>query len=233
MDEQNEISKKDEQLLRIAALACLEREEEEDQSFASSPDYVPVDPAWVAGMTRRLSHKAGKKKKHIRLRRVVALAAIMVLVLGAATVSADPKGFAELFADDHRQYSAFTENKGVVLEKPQKWESELYPTWAPEGFSVGSVLWEKDVGRLTLTNDNTNKTIVYTIYKDDPFNSANTEELYPVEITVFGQICVAYLDGEGERATFSIKKDNETISIDGAITLQELEHFVENIKNLK
>lgn len=233
MDEQNEISKKDEQLLRIAALACLEREEEEDQSFASSPDYVPVDPAWVAGMTRRLSHKAGKKKKHIRLRRVVALAAIMVLVLGAATVSADPKGFAELFADDHRQYSAMRGDSGVVLEKPETWKSKEYPTWAPKGFYISETGNRNKMEAMTLRHKETGKTIVFTVLQGSPVGYANTEGMDSYEIEILGQKQLVYIDKQGVRRNLTIVNGEDTIFIDGAITAQELERFVENIKNLK
>lgn len=233
MDEQNGISKKDEQLLRIAALACLEREEEEDQSFASSPDYVPVDPAWVAGMTRRLSHKAGKKKKHIRLRRVVALAAIMVLVLGAATVSADPKGFAELFADDHRQYSTVWGDSGVVLEKPDGWKSKEYPTWAPKGFYISGVMDKNKVEAMTLRHKETGKTIVFSVHQEVPVNYANTEELESYEVSIAGQTQTVYTDKDGKRLCLTIVNGGDTIFIDGAITVEELGYFVENIKNLK
>lgn len=222
---------REERLLKFAALAGQEREDQEYEAFLRSDEYVPPDEAWMKKVTSELRRPPKRRLVHWRKLVVMAAAIVVLLCAGVGTAIANPKALANLFSQDYDRYSQVRVDDGVVLEKPEGWESEYYPTWAPKGFSITNIVEGKEVCNLTLLNRE-DKNIEFTVYESPPHGFTNTEKLVSISLKIFGEEHIAYLSEDGRRILLAIEANGKTIVIDGQITAEEMVEFAENIKNI-
>lgn len=223
---------REERLLKFAALAGQEREDQEYEAFLRSDEYVPPDDAWMEKVTSEL--RRPPKRRLVRWKKLVVMAAAIIVLLcaGVGTAIANPKALANLFSQDYDRYSQVRVDDGVVLEKPEGWESEYYPTWAPEGFSVVDILETGDLHAITLGNK-ASQQIIFSILKDRRYGFPNTEELINIPVTILGEEYTAYLNEQGTRVLIIVPEDDCSIVIDGEITVEELVKIAEKVENLK
>lgn len=222
---------REERLLKFAALAGQEQEDKEYEAFLRSDEYVPPDEAWMKKVTGELRRPARHRPVHWRKLVVMAASIVVLLCAGVGTAIANPKALANLFSQDYERYSQVRVDDGVVLEKPEGWESEYYPTWAPEGFSISNIVAGKEVCSITLINKE-DKNIEFTVYESTPRGFANTENLISISLEIFGKDHAAYLSEDGRRILLVIEANSKTIVIDGQITAEEMGRFAENIQNI-
>ena len=222
---------REERLLKFAALAGQEQEDKEYEAFLRSDEYVPPDEAWMKKVTGELRRPARHRPVHWRKLVVMAASIIVLLCAGVGTAIANPKALANLFSQDYERYSQVRVDDGVVLEKPEGWESEYYPTWAPEGFHIEDINIFDDTNSIKLTNHDGTKVITFSIGAENNFS--NTENLEPIEITIAGENLTAFTSTDNTRKLIKIAANDGTIVIDGQLTLRELENMVENIENLR
>lgn len=219
---------REERLLNLAAMACQAQEDEDFEAFRNSDEYVPPDPEWLEKMEKELRTPP---KRRIPLVRYLVAAALVAVVALMVSVSANPKGLGRTTNQDYSRYSQVSLDDGVVLEKPEGWQSEYYPTWAPSGFSVLQVLNDSNLHIIILSNKK-NEQITFSVFEKGKNGFPNTEELTPLELEIFGEKYTAYLSEDGMRAFITTKKNDSTIMVDGEITPEELVKIAENIKNI-
>lgn len=219
---------REERLLNLAAMACQAQEDEDFEAFLNSDEYVPPDPEWVEKMEKELRTPP---KRRIPLVRYLVAAALVAVIALMVSVSANPKGLGRTNNQDYSRYSQVSLDDGVVLEKPESWQSEYYPTWAPSGFSVANVLETGDLHSITLSSK-TNQQIDFSVLENRKYGFPNTEDLTNFSVTIFGEEHTAYLSEDGLRVVLIIKEDISSIVIDGEITPEELVKIAENIKNI-
>ena len=224
---------REERLLKFAALAGQEQEDKEYEAFLRSDEYVPPDEAWMKKVTGELRRPPKRRPVHWKKLVVMAAAIVVLLCAGVGTAIANPKALANLFSQDYERYSQVRVDDGVVLEKPEGWESEYYPTWAPEGFHIEDVSQTDSLQAITLLNNATNKKIWFYIAKNEKDAYPNTEKLQEIEITVFGEKKKAYVSEDGKTRQTVIKVDRGFIMVSGELTKEELETMIENIENLR
>lgn len=224
---------REERLLKFAALAGQEQEDKEYEAFLRSDEYVPPDEAWMKKVTGELRRPARHRPVHWRKLVVMAASIIVLLCAGVGTAIANPKALANLFSQDYERYSQVRVDDGVVLEKPEGWESEYYPTWAPEGFHIEEVTPGNSLLVMMLLNSETNKEIWFSVAEKERDGYPNTEELEEIEITVFGEKKKAYISQDGKTRQAVIKVDRGSIMVSGELTKEELETMIENIENLR
>lgn len=223
---------REERLLKFAALAGQEREDQEYEAFLRSDEYVPPDDAWMEKVTSEL--RRPPKRRLVRWKKLVVMAAAIIVLLcaGVGTAIANPKALANLFSQDYDRYSQVRVDDGVVLEKPEGWESEYYPTWAPNGFHIEEVFERGDFHNITLLNRE-NKQLEFTVYDNGIYKFPNTETLDPFPINIFEKEYIAYLSEDGRKILLAIEQVDCAIVTNGEITPEELVEFAENIKNLR
>ena len=224
---------REERLLKFAALAGQEREDQEYEAFLRSDEYVPPDEAWMKKVTSELRRPPNRRLVHWRKLVVMAAAIVVLLCAGVGTAIANPKALANLFSQDYDRYSQVRVDAGVVLEKPEGWESEYYPTWAPKGFHIEEISQTDSLQAITLLNSATNKKIWFYVAENEKDAYPNTEELEETEITVFGEKKKAYISEDGKTRQTVIKLDKGSVMVSGELTKEELEVMIENIKNLR
>ncbi|WP_418454136.1 DUF4367 domain-containing protein [Allofournierella sp.] len=224
---------REERLLKFAALAGQEREDQEYEAFLRSDEYVPPDEAWMKKVTSELRRPPNRRLVHWRKLVVMAAAIVVLLCAGVGTAIANPKALANLFSQDYDRYSQVRVDDGVVLEKPEGWESEYYPTWAPKGFHIEEISQTDSLQAITLLNSATNKKIWFYVAENEKDAYPNTEELEETEITVFGEKKKAYISEDGKTRQTVIKLDKGSVMVSGELTKEELEVMIENIKNLR
>lgn len=224
---------REERLLKFAALAGQEREDQEYEAFLRSDEYVPPDEAWMKKVTSELRRPPNRRLVHWRKLVVMAAAIVVLLCAGVGTAIANPKALANLFSQDYDRYSQVRVDDGVVLEKPEGWESEYYPTWAPEGFHIEDVTSGNSLLVMMLLNNVTEKEIWFSVAENETDGYPNTEELEEIEIAIFGEKKKAYVSKDGKIRQIVIKIDKGSVMISGELTKEELESMVENIKNLR
>ncbi len=224
---------REERLLKFAALAGQEREDQEYEAFLRSDEYVPPDEAWMKKVTSELRRPPNRRLVHWRKLVVMAAAIVVLLCAGVGTAIANPKALANLFSQDYDRYSQVRVDDGVVLEKPEGWESEYYPTWAPEGFHIEEVSQTENLRVITLLNNATGNEIWFSLLENEIDRYPNTEELEETEITVFGEKKKAYISEDGKTRQTVIKLDKGSVVVSGELTKEELEVMIENIKNLR
>ena len=223
---------REERLLKFAALAGQEREDQEYEAFLRSDEYVPPDEAWMKKVTSELRRPPNRRLVHWRKLVVMAAAIVVLLCAGVGTAIANPKALANLFSQVYDWYSQVRVDDGVVLEKPEGWESEYYPTWAPKGFSVVDILETGDLHAITLRNKS-NQQIVFSILRDRKYGFPNTEELINVPVSILEEEYTAYLNEQGTRVLLIIPQDDCSIVVDGEITIEELVKVAEKVENFK
>lgn len=219
---------REERLLNLAAMACQAQEDEDFEAFLNSDEYVPPDPEWVEKMEKELRTSP---KRRIPLVRYLVAAALVVVVALMVSVSANPKGLGRTNNQDYSRYSQVSLDNGVVLEKPEGWQSEYYPTWAPSGFSINEVFEKDDFHSITLSNKNDAK-IEFSVVESGKYTFPNTEQLTSISVKIFNEERIAYLSADGLHVLMTISQDETSIVIDGEITPEEMVKFVENIKNI-
>lgn len=219
---------REERLLNLAAMACQAQEDEDFEAFLNSDEYVPPDPEWVEKMEKELRTPP---KRRIPLVRYLVAAALVVVVALMVSVSANPKGLGRTHNQDYSRYSQVSLDDGVVLEKPEGWQSEYYPTWAPSGFSVAFTGESGKANTLTLSNKQ-NACIEFTVYENEIYKFPNTEELTPLSVKIFDEEHIAYLSEDGLHVLITVQNNGSSIVIDGGITPEEMVKIVENIKNI-
>lgn len=224
---------REERLLKFAALAGQEREDQEYEAFLRSDEYVPPDEAWMKKVTSELRRPPNRRLVHWRKLVVMAAAIVVLLCAGVGTAIANPKALANLFSQDYDRYSQVRVDDGVVLEKPEGWESEYYPTWAPKGFHIEEISQTDSLQAITLLNSATNKKIWFYVAENEKDAYPNTEELEETEITVFGEKKKAYISEDEKTRQTVIKLDKGSVMVSGELTKEELEVMIENIKNLR
>lgn len=224
---------REERLLKFAELAGQEREDQEYEAFLRSDEYVPPDEAWMKKVTSELRRPPNRRLVHWRKLVVMAAAIVVLLCAGVGTAIANPKALANLFSQDYDRYSQVRVDDGVVLEKPEGWESEYYPTWAPKGFHIEEISQTDSLQAITLLNSATNKKIWFYVAENEKDAYPNTEELEETEITVFGEKKKAYISEDGKTRQTVIKLDKGSVMVSGELTKEELEVMIENIKNLR
>lgn len=224
---------REERLLKFAALAGQEQEDKEYEAFLRSDEYVPPDEAWMKKVTGELRRPARHRPVHWKKLVVMAAAIVVLLCAGVGTAIANPKALANLFSQDYERYSQVRVDDGVVLEKPEGWESEYYPTWAPEGFHIEEVTPGNSLLVMMLLNSKTNKEIWFSVAEKERDGYPNTEELEEIEITVFGEKKKAYVSQDGKTRQAVIKVDRGSVMVSGELTKEELETMIENIENLR
>lgn len=223
---------REERLLKFAALAGQEREDQEYEAFLRSDEYVPPDEAWMKKVTSELRRPPKRRLVHWRKLVVMAAAIVVLLCAGVGTAIANPKALANLFSQDYDRYSQVRVDDGVVLEKPEGWESEYYPTWAPKGFSITDIAENGNAHNLTLS-DKEGTQIEFAVYDGRTYGFSNTEKLSTFSMKIFEKEYTAYLSEDGLQVLVVIPNENGSIVIDGEITPEELVEFAENIKNLR
>lgn len=224
---------REERLLKFAALAGQEQEDKEYEAFLRSDEYVPPDEAWMKKVTGELRRPARHRPVHWKKLVVMAAAIVVLLCAGVGTAIANPKALANLFSQDYERYSQVRVDDGVVLEKPEGWESECYPTWAPEGFHIEEVSQTEKLRVINLLNSTTGKKIWFSLLENEIDRYPNTENLEEIEIVVLGEKKQAYMSEDGQTLQVVIKMDKGSVVISGQLKIVELETMVENIKNLR
>lgn len=222
---------REERLLKFAALAGQEQEDKEYEAFLRSDEYVPPDEAWMKKVTGELRRPPKRRPVHWKKLVVMAAAIVVLLCAGVGTAIANPKALANLFSQDYERYSQVRVDDGVVLEKPEGWESEYYPTWAPSGFSIKDFSENGNTHNLTLSSKN-DAQIEFAIYDNRTYGFSNTEKLSTFPVTIFEEEYTAYLSEDGLRVLMVIPNEGASIVIDGELTPEQLVKFAENIKNL-
>lgn len=96
---------REERLLKFAALAGQEREDQEYEAFLRSDEYVPPDEAWMKKVTSELRRPPNRRLVHWRKLVVMAAAIVVLLCAGVGTAIANPKALANLFSQDYDRYS--------------------------------------------------------------------------------------------------------------------------------
>ena len=224
---------REERLLKFAALAGQEREDQEYEAFLRSDEYVPPDEAWMKKVTSELRRPPKRRLVHWRKLVVMAAAIVVLLCAGVGTAIANPKALANLFSQNYDRYSQVRVDDGVVLEKPEGWESDYYPTWAPEGFHIEEVSQTENLRVITLLNNATGNEIWFSLLENEIDRYPNTESLEEIEIIVFGEKKQAYVSEDRQTLQAVIKVNEGSISISGQLKIVELETMIENIKNLR
>lgn len=219
---------REERLLNLAAMACQAQEDEDFEAFLNSDEYVPPDPEWLEKMEKELRTPP---KRRIPLVRYLVAAALVAVVALMVSVSANPKGLGRTHNQDYSRYSQVSLDNGVVLEKPEDWQSEYYPTWAPSGFTITRVLEEGNLHMMVLSNKE-NQQINFSVLENEKYRFPNTEQLTPFSIKLFGEDYTAYLSENGLRVLVAIEDEQQSIVLDGEITPEESVKIVENIKNI-
>lgn len=219
---------REERLLNLAAMACQAQEDEDFEAFLNSDEYVPPDPEWVEKMEKELRTPP---KRRIPLVRYLVAAALVVVVALMVSVSANPKGLGRTNNQDYSRYSQVSLDDGVVLEKPEGWQSEYYPTWAPSGFSITDTFERRSFHSITLSNKE-NAYIEFTVYDDGKHGFSNTEKLDQVKVKIFEEENIAYVSNDNKRKLTIIQNESSSIIIDGQLTLEELVKIAENVKNI-
>lgn len=224
---------REERLLKFAALAGQEQEDKEYEAFLRSDEYVPPDEAWMKKVTGELRRPARHRPVHWRKLVVMAASIVVLLCAGVGTAIANPKALANLFSQDYERYSQVRVDDGVVLEKPEGWESEYYPTWAPEGFHIEKVVETDNTNVILLLNKSTNKEIRFSVLDNQTDDFPNTENLDKIEIIVWGEKQTAYMSSDGQDLIALLKANNDTVSVKGQLKIDELATMIENIENLR
>lgn len=219
---------REERLLNLAAMACQAQEDEDFEAFLNSDEYVPPDPEWVEKMEKELRTPP---KRRIPLVRYLVAAALVAVVALMVSVSANPKGLGRTNNQDYSRYSQVSLDNGVVLEKPEGWQSEYYPTWAPSGFSIVEVTESENIHSVLLLNKQ-NESIEFTAYDSKTYGFPNTEDLVKVPLEIFEEDYTAYLSEDGLHVLLIIQKEEDSLVIDGEITPEEMVKIAENIKNI-
>ncbi|WP_418666969.1 DUF4367 domain-containing protein [Allofournierella sp.] len=223
---------REERLLKFAALAGQEQEDKEYEAFLRSDEYVPPDEAWMKKVTGELRRPPKRRLVHWRKLVVMAAAIVVLLCAGVGTAIANPKALANLFSQDYDRYSQVRVDDGVVLEKPEGWESEYYPTWAPQGFHIEEVFDKNGLHTITLLNVSTHQIVSFTAFEKGKYSFPNTEGLEKVEVKVLGEEKIIYTSEDNRRKFIVIQNENDGFVIDGQITTEELVKITENVKNI-
>lgn len=224
---------REERLLKFAALAGQEREDQEYEAFLRSDEYVPPDEAWMKKVTSELRRPPNRRLVHWRKLVVMAAAIVVLLCAGVGTAIANPKALANLFSQDYDRYSQVRVDDGVVLEKPEGWESEYYPTWAPKGFYIKEISEKDNAHLMFLFNNSTEKEISFFAFDDEATGFPNTEKLEKIEVSVFEESKEAYRSTDGQTLYIVLRVENDSIALSGQLTLEELQKMLENVKNLR
>lgn len=222
---------REERLLKFAALAGQEQEDKEYEAFLRSDEYVPPDEAWMKKVTGELRRPARRRPVHWRKLVVMAASIIVLLCAGVGTAIANPKALANLFSQDYERYSQVRVDDGVVLEKPEGWESEYYPTWAPKEFSIADVAENGNTHNIILKNKG-NAQIFFSVFDDDKPGFTNTEGLGEIETEIFGENEIVYVSENNQRKLVILKDRGSNIVIDGQITIEELVKMAESVENI-
>lgn len=219
---------REERLLNLAAMACQAQEDEDFEAFLNSDEYVPPDPEWLEKMEKELRTPP---KRRIPLVRYLVAAALVAVVALMVSVSANPKGLGRTTNQDYSRYSQVSLDNGVVLEKPEGWQSEYYPTWAPSGFSVANVFNDANLHMMILSNRE-GAQVTFSVIENEVDGFPNTEGLNKVNVEILGEEQEVYANYDNTRKLFGLKNGSDLIVVDGQITIEELVQIVENTKNI-
>lgn len=222
----------DERLLMAAALELNRQERDELNAFMASDAYVEPDPEKAVITVALLEKEYAKvyRNPFRKVARILLVAALVMAIASSATVFARRVGFFDFLAQTYEEYSSVWGGSKTALGKPQGWESEYYPTWVPERYTLDEVTIDADYAVLYYADESDNK----FLFRVNQFKDIhlNTEGMSETLIEVKGNEVPLYTTVDKLQSCIVLHAGNGTIAIEGALNVDEMERVVEKINSL-
>ena len=226
----------DERLLRMLAIEAYNEEEEKLDTFEKLQEGIwPNAEQEKAFWEFIQQHEHAEQIERVRLKRkrlgrLFLIASVLVGLLSAVSVFASRWNVFGFMSENYGQYSHMWGKMDGVEAKPNGWESDFFPLWIPEGFTVSDILSYDGVQ--ILIYENQSREFSFEVLRNSDNYFENTEGMIAVSVNINGQTTDIYTTPDGSRSCYSLHQRNEIIAISGDLNVDEIVKIVKNINSL-